>query len=178
MRECKEEEKIPKKKWALSPSERNKICFHVPLHYTGKMPCTGPVMCSMCGTIWNTIEEAKEYREKLKKEYGHLIEDKRKKIVYIAGPYRGKTIQEVKQNILNAELVAIKYWKIGYTVFCPHKNAALFDGILPYKVWLEGGLEILRRCDIIVMMKDWENSEGSDREHKLAKELGKEIFYE
>jgi len=100
------------------------------------------------------------------------------KLVYIAGQYRANTVHGIVKNIRKAEKVALKYWRKGYAVICPHKNTALFDGSAPDKVWLDGDLEILKRCDIIVMMKGWEKSSGSIAELKLAKELKLEIIYE
>ena len=87
-----------------------------------------------------------------------------KKVIYIAGPYRAKTEWEVKQNIDRAEAVSLKYWKAGYAVFCPHKNSAFMGGSCPDETWLEGGLEILKRCDGIVMMEGWRESKGSGGE--------------
>ena len=81
-------------------------------------------------------------------------------------------------NIQNAERVALKYWILGYVVICPHKNSALFDGALPDKVWLEGALELLRRCDVIVMMQNYKTSMGAMFELQEAKRLGLEILYE
>ena len=34
-------------------------CKHSHVHYRGAIPCTGPIICSMCGTLWDTMEEAK-----------------------------------------------------------------------------------------------------------------------
>ena len=79
------------------------------------------------------------------------MENKRSKVVYIAGPYRADTIRETVENIRMAEKTAIEYWKLGYTVICPHMNTALFDGILPDEVWLEGALELLKRADILAL---------------------------
>lgn len=99
-------------------------------------------------------------------------------LVYIAGPYRSKTTHGVVENIRKAEAVALKYWKQGYAVICPHLNTALLDGELPDEVWLKGDLTILSRCDIVVMMKGWENSKGAIEEHHKAKELGITVYYE
>ena len=99
------------------------------------------------------------------------------KVAYIAGPYRGKTHYEIEQNIRAAEAVAIKYWQLGYAVICPHKNTAHFDGLAPDEVWLKGDLEILKRCDLIVMVPGWEGSMGSRAEKELAEDLGIFITY-
>ena len=98
------------------------------------------------------------------------------KVAYIAGPYRGKTHYEVEQNIRAAEAVAIKYWQLGYAVICPHKNTAHFDGLAPDEVWLKGDLEILKRCDLIVMVPGWERSSGAIAEKELAEDCGIEVI--
>jgi len=100
------------------------------------------------------------------------------KVAYIAGPYRGATIYDTMQNIRFAEKYALKYWLMGYTVICPHKNTAFFDGACEDHVWLEGALELLRRSDLVVMIPGSTESDGATREHLEAKELGKEILYE
>lgn len=100
------------------------------------------------------------------------------KLAYIAGPYRADTINGIVQNIRNAEKVAMKYWKKGYAVICPHKNTALFDGICPDETWLKGDIEILKRCDVIIMAPGWVKSEGACIEHDFAIKYGLEIIYE
>jgi len=99
-------------------------------------------------------------------------------LVYVAGPYRAKTPRGIVENIRKAEAVAIKYWKRGYAVICPHLNTALLDGVAPDEVWLKGDLEMLGRCDIIVMMRGWENSKGATAEHNYAKEMGIQVIYD
>ena len=105
------------------------------------------------------------------------------RLVYIAGPYTGETTYDVLENIRKAEKVAIRYWKMGYAVICPHKNTAFLEGSIDpdslfLEPWLEGCFEMIRRCDVIVMMKDWDKSPGARQEHTLAKEFHLEIIYE
>ena len=99
-------------------------------------------------------------------------------VVYIAGAYRAKTLRGVVENIRKAEEVSIKYWKRGYAVICPHLNTALLDGELTDEHFLNGDLAILARCDIVVMMRGWENSIGATAEHNYAKELGIQVIYD
>lgn len=98
-------------------------------------------------------------------------------VVYISGAYRAPTLQGILDNIRLAEKVAIEYWKKGYAVICPHKNTALFDGECADDIWLDGDLEIISRCDIVVMLPFWEYSKGAVVEHGHAVNLGKEIVY-
>lgn len=104
------------------------------------------------------------------------------KVAYIAGPFRASTFWGIVQNVRAAEAVALKYWKLGYAVICPHTNTANFDGAVPKDieqlVWLDGDLEFLRRADVVVAMSTWEKSTGAKAEIALAKELGKEIIYD
>ena len=100
------------------------------------------------------------------------------KIAYIAGPYRAKTKWGVQQNIAAAEAVALKYWELGYAVICPHKNTSHFDGAMPDETWLAGDIEILKRCDAIVLMSNYRDSVGACRELVVAMENGLEVIYE
>ena len=99
------------------------------------------------------------------------------KLYFISGRYRAATIRGVVENIRAAEAVALKYWTLG-AVICPHPNTALLDGSLPDETWLAGDLEMLKRCDVIVMLPDWNKSAGAIQEHKLAVRLGLEVIYE
>lgn len=100
------------------------------------------------------------------------------KVAYIAGPYRNGTTMKVLENIHKASEVALKYWKKGYAVICPHRNTALFDGECADLIWLQGDLELLSRSDLVVMIPGWEHSQGSIQEHARAVFLEKEIIYE
>ena len=99
-------------------------------------------------------------------------------LVFISGPYRAKTINRVVQNIRIAEVAAIKYWLKGYAIICAHKNSALLDGVAPDETWLKGYLEILSRCDVIVMVPGWEKSEYSIKEHNFAISKSIKVIYE
>lgn len=100
------------------------------------------------------------------------------KVAYIAGPFRGATHWDVVQNVRHAERVALKYWKAGYAVICPHTNTANFEGAASDSVWLAGDLEIMRRCDFVIAMSTWERSSGARAEIALAKELGIPVIFD
>lgn len=89
-------------------------------------------------------------------------------VAYIAGPYRSGHGRTVLENCRAAEKVAIKWWRKGYAVICPHKNTEFFDGLAPDAVWLKGDIEILKRCDLIIMMENYGDSTGAKAELDFA----------
>lgn len=101
---------------------------------------------------------------------------RRTAVIYVAGPYRSDSEWQVVQNIRNAEAVSLELWGLGYAVICPHKNTALFGGAHPDDVWLQGDLEILRRCDALYRLPAWESSAGTITEVELARTLGLPII--
>lgn len=98
------------------------------------------------------------------------------KLVFVSGPYRAETVEQRQSNIMKARAKSIELWKQGYAVICPHMNTAHFDGMCPDEVWLEGDIEILRRCDVIAMVDGWESSVGAKAELEIAEQLGMEIL--
>jgi len=99
------------------------------------------------------------------------------KLVYVAGPYRGSGEWEVLQNIRRAETLALAVWQAGAACICPHKNTALFGGAADDSVWLEGDLEMMRRCDAVLCTDDWQRSAGAREEVRVAKEMGLPVFH-
>lgn len=95
--------------------------------------------------------------------------DVRKQVVYVAGPFRGPNHWEVEQNIRRAEEVALACWRLGFPTICPHTNTRFFDGAAEDHLWLEGDIEILKRCDIVVLTPDWERSSGARAEVEFTK---------
>ena len=99
-------------------------------------------------------------------------------IAYISGKYKGN----VNENIEHAKREAIKLWKLGYAVICPHLNTVHFDGLCHDDVWLNGDLEILKRLypnrDAIYMLIGWKDSPGAITERDLAMKRELKVLYE
>ena len=98
------------------------------------------------------------------------------KLVYIAGPFRGRNQWEQFQNIREAETLALDVWRTGAAAICPHSNTAHFQGALPDGVWLAGDLEMLRRCDAVMLTQRWRQSVGACAEVAEAEDAGLLIF--
>lgn len=93
----------------------------------------------------------------------------KKPVAYVSGPYRDKRGSwYVEQNIWKAEAVAAELWRMGYAVICPHTNTRHMDGLVDAETFIDGDIEIVKRCDVVVMLPDWHRSEGALLEKKAA----------
>ncbi len=102
------------------------------------------------------------------------------KFAYIAGPYGHRSDSIIEFNIQRAARFARKYWRLGYTVICPHLNSAHFGGVVQEEYFIEGYLNLLRTgiFSTLVVIPGYEQSIGTLQEIEVAKELGIKIIYE
>ncbi len=97
-------------------------------------------------------------------------------VVYVAGPFRGPNAWEVEKNIRAAECLAYEVSGLGAMPLCPHTNTRHFNGTRYDEFWLEGTLELLRRCDAAIFTVDWQRSSGARAERAEAEALGIPCF--
>ncbi len=98
------------------------------------------------------------------------------KVVYVAGPFRGPTAWAIESNIRRAEEVGLEVARLGAMPIIPHSNTRYFHGEGEDQFWLDGTMELLRRCDAIVLCPGWERSSGSRGEKAEAERLGFPAF--
>lgn len=100
------------------------------------------------------------------------------KIIYVAGPYRADLPWGVDRNVHRAREAGVTVALAGAMPLIPHANTAHFDGLAPDAFWLEGTLELLRRCDAVyVFSENWKASSGTRNEVAEATRLGLPVFY-
>lgn len=97
---------------------------------------------------------------------------------YVAGPFRGKSHWEIHENIRNAERLALEVWRLGAACICPHTNTIHFQDSAPDDVWLAGDLEMVKRCDFVLMTPDWARSSGARAEEAFARQHQIPVFYD
>jgi hypothetical protein len=97
-------------------------------------------------------------------------------VIYVAGPYTAEHDFDRLRNIEKASRVTAQLWSLGYYALCPHKITAFFGGLCSESVFIDGGLEFLRRSDAVVLVEGWEASGGTLGEIKLAMELGIPVY--
>lgn len=90
------------------------------------------------------------------------------KVIYVCGPFRGANSWEMECNIRRAETLALQVWQAGAACICPHANTRFYQNAAPDSIWLDGDLEILRRCDAVVATSNWEQSQGARVEVAMA----------
>jgi len=98
------------------------------------------------------------------------------RVIYIAGPFRAPDAYGIRRNVRKAEELALEVWRMKAAALCPHLNTANFQGCLPDRLFLEGDLDLLRRCDAVLLVKGWERSEGTNAEVQFAEAAGIPVF--
>ena len=101
-------------------------------------------------------------------------------LIYTAGPYSQTAgVGTVEENIQRAKDIAVILWDKGYTVLCPHLNTAGFETLtsLSNKDFVDRDLEMVERCDGIVMLPYWESSLGAVRELECARNAGLQVWF-
>jgi len=97
-------------------------------------------------------------------------------ILYTAGPIRPKEGYSYEENIEQAKRIAYQLWQAGYAVICPQMNTNLSE-CPDYSIgWLEGDVQMIARCDAVVMLPRWEASEGSWVEKHYAEDRGIPVY--
>lgn len=98
--------------------------------------------------------------------------------IYVCGAYRSRWgLLGILWHIWKARQAMKKLSRDGYCVFCPHTTWA-FMNHRPSRFWLDCGLEMLKKCDAIYLMRGWYLSEGSLFEVQSAQILGLTILRE
>lgn len=100
-------------------------------------------------------------------------------IIYVAGKYRDTSAKLVNANIMIARKVSIEVWKKGHVALCPHLNTMNFevDGEIEDVKILDGDKRIVERCDGLLMLPNWTDSDGAKLEKAHAESLGMPIWY-
>lgn len=99
-------------------------------------------------------------------------------LIYLAGPFRALTSWGIEQNVRRAEEVALRLWKLGYAVICPHTLTRFYQNEAPDQLWTNGVMAMLRRCDAVFVLPDSELSIGTQEEIKEANRLDIPTFYD
>lgn len=97
--------------------------------------------------------------------------------VMITGPFRGANHWETENNIRRVEDLAAKVIALGAMPIMLHTMYRFLCGAAPDEFFLNAGLDLLKKSDVLLMEKHWANSERSVRERNACRASGKPVFY-
>lgn len=99
-------------------------------------------------------------------------------LIYVAGRYRAATREAVAANIEAARQVGIQAARLEWYPVIPHANTAHMELELHHSddFWLTGTLELMTRCDAVVLVDGWESSAGTLGEIAKADALRIPVF--
>lgn len=102
--------------------------------------------------------------------------EKKKPLVYVAGPYSAKTEAGRLDNTLEARRVGDELERVLVHALVPHLSH-FFNGYFfrPYEAWMELDFAMLERCDALLRIAG--PSPGADREVDHAISKGIPVFY-
>ena len=97
----------------------------------------------------------------------------RKPLIYLACPLSSEKPDTMQVRHVTSNMVANRLREQGHHVYNP-LSASLFSYDIPDDYWYEIGLNVLSRCDflLVVQMPGWSESKGVQLEIALAEELG------
>ena len=101
------------------------------------------------------------------------------KLIYVAGLYRGFTKERIDLNIQAAMHAGVLLAERGYMPVIPHKNTEkmeLLTAKCDDRFWIDGTMELMSRCDGVLMVQGWKDSMGAVGENHKAQELGIPVF--
>lgn len=94
------------------------------------------------------------------------------KLVFVAGKFAGANAWEVACNVHEAEAAALRVAQLGGMPIVPHSLGQHMFGALPEEFWRAGCLQLLSRCDGILLLPRWLVSAGAIAEANYAKQHG------
>lgn len=100
-------------------------------------------------------------------------------LLYLAGPYRAETREGVELHIQQARAVGLQVARKGWCPVIPHTMLAHLDAAAPSiadQFWLDATLELMRRCDAVLLLPGWTQSAGTRAEVAEAQRLGLPVF--
>ncbi len=101
------------------------------------------------------------------------------KLVYISGPFTGPNAWAIERNARATEDLGAQVAQLGAMPIIPHANTRFFHGLegTTAEQWYEGTLELLRRCDAVLMTENFRESKGATAEYEETIRLRMPRFF-
>ena len=97
-------------------------------------------------------------------------------IIYVAGPYIGHTREQIVDNLYRAQKAVKGVYALGAMgIYTPLMTDG-FGGVFTESTMLQRDLELLKRCDAVLLLPGWQESVGACTERETAIQEGMPIF--
>ncbi len=102
----------------------------------------------------------------------------RRPMGYLSAPISAPDALTRTRHHLIALGESAQLWEAGVLHYCPHRNSPQVGTTdQGYEAWMAMDIEVLRRCDYILMTGLWRESQGCRRELALAMHLNLPVVY-
>lgn len=102
----------------------------------------------------------------------------RRPLVYLSGPISAKTMWAVAEHVHVAERAFVACCEADIASICVHSMGRNCGDALDHAGWMAHDLEILQRCDAVLMVGEWQQSVGARMELWLASRLQIPVFFD
>jgi nucleoside 2-deoxyribosyltransferase len=97
------------------------------------------------------------------------------RLIYLAGPYTGNPMGTTEEFVSVAVLIGRKLREAGWSVALPHCNSFPIDG-WDLQRYLAEDFRIIRGCDALALLPNWQYSAGTRLEIEFASRRGIPIY--
>lgn len=100
------------------------------------------------------------------------------RLVYVCGPITAKTREAHAANLERGRRAGFEVWGMGAMAIVPHLNSLKMyeNGVDGAAIYL-GDLELMKRCDAVLVLDGWEASFGCNLEVSWAHHNGMPVFH-
>jgi len=107
-----------------------------------------------------------------------LYEHKKIPVIYISGAFTSVDENTLKMITSQASEVSSKLWDAGWSVISVHKNCegCVLSEHLTYDKWMTALVAQIAKCDALMVLQNWENSEGVKIEIQFAAALNIPVY--
>ncbi|WLT32264.1 DUF4406 domain-containing protein [Geothrix sp. PMB-07] len=97
---------------------------------------------------------------------------------YLSGPMSAEDALTRNRHRFAALEASTLLWEAEVLHYCPHANSPIIgNSDVGYESWMAMDLEVIRRCDYLLMIDGWNNSPGCLREMNVALNLHLPVVY-
>lgn len=103
------------------------------------------------------------------------LEPTTERLIYLAGPYTANPMGTTEQFVAVAVKVGRQLREAGWSVAIPHCNSFAIEG-WQLSRYLAEDFRIIRCCDAVALLPNWEHSAGTKLEIEFASRRGIPIY--